>query len=179
MSTVFVGCSEQRIDTLNGYKTLVPHTYDVIDTEGKPAHIELPPDVWGYVLMLVAAAGAVLAWRSWQAPNRWHIASLGGIGGTGIVLAWMAAAYWGIPLKGAVTGAGWTLIFIFGLQHPTSQMLPTELGFWIINLLFLAAAPARFPLVRDRLLALAVTAAVPALVASAFFAISRTTSGNL
>ena len=60
-ATLYTACSHQRIDTVNGYQVLAPHTYPVTASDGSTKLVSVGVDGFGWVVVALVALGIVLS----------------------------------------------------------------------------------------------------------------------
>jgi hypothetical protein len=60
-ATLYSACSHDRIDTINGYQTLAPHTYAYKGADGSSHVASVGTDGFGWVAVSLVAIGIVLS----------------------------------------------------------------------------------------------------------------------
>jgi hypothetical protein len=66
-ATLFAACSHERVDTINGYQTLAPHTYSFEAANGSTKTIYIGADGFGWIaigLVAVAIVVSLLGFRT-------------------------------------------------------------------------------------------------------------------
>ena len=135
-ATLYTACSHQRIDTINGYQVLAPHSYMLPDGDSIKV-VSIGTDGFGWIAIALIAIGIALSL-------------------IGVRTVWLAAA----SVVGVVA-----LFLMVTAAGGSSASSKAEIGFWL-SALSVAAAPAGDvrPWRRALLVALATALAAAALV---------------
>ena len=112
-ATLYAACTKQRIETINGYQTLAPHTYGVEAADGSTKLISIGTDGFGWIAIALVAIGIALSLIGGR--TLW----LSAVSVVGVVALFLTA-----------TAAG-------GSQASTKA----EIGFWLSSVA-IAVAPA-------------------------------------
>ena len=60
-ATLYAACTKQRIETINGYQTLAPHSYGVQAADGSTTLISVGTDGFGWIAIALVAIGIGLS----------------------------------------------------------------------------------------------------------------------
>ena len=60
-ATLYANCTEQRLDTINGYQTLSAHEYTVNNSDGSTRVLAVSVDGFGWIAVALVAIGIVLS----------------------------------------------------------------------------------------------------------------------
>ena len=112
-ATLYAACTKERIETINGYQTLAPHTYALQGADGSTKLVSVGTDGFGWIAIAIVAIGIALSL-------------------IGLRTLWLSA----VSVVGVV--ALFLTATAAGGSHASSK---AEIGFWLSSLA-IAVAPA-------------------------------------
>ena len=112
-ATLYAACTNQRVETINGYQTLAPHTYSVAAANGSTKLISVGTDGFAWIAIALVAIGIALSL-------------------IGVRTVWLSI----------VSVVGVVALFLTATAAGGSQASSkAEIGFWLSSLA-IAVAPA-------------------------------------
>jgi hypothetical protein len=135
-ATLYAACTKERIETINGYQTLAPHTYAVQAANGSTKLISVGTDGFAWIAIALVAIGIALSL-------------------IGLRTVWLSA----------VSVVGVVALFLTATAAGGSQASSkAEIGFWLSSLAVALAPAAGASPWRRALIVGAVTIAAAALL---------------